>query len=115
MGVDDHVVVGCFEFSKPTQQWHELAFFALLAEDFAIERDDFVEGRVMGDGLGEAVLDHPVDLGIGESCFECSEHADGSTDIAQGAWSDNQDAFGISHSGYCWRAIGSECIGGVDA
>ena len=115
LGVDDKIVVGCFEFTKPTQQRKEPALLALLAEGFAVEEDDLVERGVMNDCLFESVLDHPVDFSIWESCFECCEYADGSTDIAQCAWSDHQDAFGVSHSGYCWRAIGSECIGGVDA
>ena len=69
----------------------------------------------MGDRLFESILNDPVDFGIRESSFECCEYADGSAHIAQRAWSDHQDAFGVTHSGYCWRVIGSECIGGVDA
>ena len=115
MRIDDHVVFGCFESFEPSQQRHESALFALLPKSFAVEGDDLVERWVIGDRLREAVLDHPINFGIWKSLFESREHADGSTDIAQGAWSDQQNAFGIIHEGYCWRSIRSERLGGVDA
>ncbi len=106
LGVDDQIVAGVLELAQPTEQREEASLLALLAEEFAIEGDGVVERGMMGDGFDEGVLDHPVDLGIGEALLERSEHADGSTDIAEGAWSDQQDAFVITHGGYCCLQTG---------
>lgn len=95
LAVEDHVVAVFAEFAEPVVEGGELELAALFAELGARKGDDFVEGGVVLDGLGEVVADHPVDLGIWVACFEGGEDRGGSADVSQGAWADDEDALWV--------------------
>ena len=99
MAVEDHVVFVFAELVEPAEERSEAEAAALLAEFYAFEGDDLVEVRVVLDGLGVVVADHPVDFGSGVALFECGEDGGRTADVAEGAGADDEDAVGIWHLG----------------
>lgn len=55
-------------------------------------------------GVLEALLDKPIDLGVWVGGFEGGDEGDGAADIAEGAWADEEDAVWCgngAHGGQC--------------
>lgn len=82
MGIYHKVVFGAFELREPSTEVPESALLALFSELLAMEGNDFVDRGVMGDSFDEAVLNHPINLGIREPILERSKYANRPADIA---------------------------------